>query len=215
MRTTIFAWVALPMILLGLSVGSVAQAEGPLKIHPKNPRYVADHDGNAIFLTGSHTWAAFQERGVEGETPDFDYEEYLEFQKHKTSKTMGEPKKRTVPLIPDALTIIDRQLARHPRGKRVFLNEAGTPYTAHGIRRRLNRWCKRVGIASRPPYALRHTFGSLEAEANVNQAVIGQVMGHTLLQTTTRYIANNYEHHKSAVGAISGRITSALHKPQS
>ena len=79
MHITIFTWVALPMILLGLSVGSVAQAEGPLKIHPKNPRYVADHDGNAIFLTGSHTWAAFQERGVEGETPDFGYEEYLEF----------------------------------------------------------------------------------------------------------------------------------------
>ncbi len=83
MRNTIFGWVALQLILLGLSVGSVAQTEGPLKIHPKNPRYVADHDGNALFLTGSHTWAAFQERGVEGETPDFDYEEYLEFlEKH-------------------------------------------------------------------------------------------------------------------------------------
>ena len=56
MRTTIFAWVA----LLGLSMGSVAQAEGPLKIHPKNPRYVAGHDGNAIFLTGSHTWPPFK-----------------------------------------------------------------------------------------------------------------------------------------------------------
>jgi hypothetical protein len=30
-------------------------------------------------LTGSHTWANFQERGVEGVTPDFDYERYLDF----------------------------------------------------------------------------------------------------------------------------------------
>lgn len=83
MRTTIFAWVALPVILVGLFVGSIAQAKGPLTVHPKNPRYVADRDGNAIFLTGSHTWANFQERGVEGETPDFDYEEYLDFlEKH-------------------------------------------------------------------------------------------------------------------------------------
>lgn len=58
----------------------------------------------------------------------------------------------------------------------------------------------------------RHTFGSLEAEANVNQAVIAQVMGHQVLQTTTRYIANNYQHHKTAVGAISDRITSAMEK---
>lgn len=79
MRNMIFGWIGLPMTLLALSVSSVAQAEGLLKVHPQNPRYVADQDGNAIFLTGSHTWAAFQERGVEGETPDFDYEEYLEF----------------------------------------------------------------------------------------------------------------------------------------
>ena len=52
---------------------------GPLRIHPENPRYVTNNSGKAIFLTGSHTWANFQERGIEGETPDFDYERYLAF----------------------------------------------------------------------------------------------------------------------------------------
>ncbi|MBN2314023.1 MAG: DUF4038 domain-containing protein [Sedimentisphaerales bacterium] len=52
---------------------------GPLRTHPKNPRYFTNDSGKAIFLTGSHTWANFQERGVEGETPDFDYERYLDF----------------------------------------------------------------------------------------------------------------------------------------
>ena len=54
-------------------------AGGPLRIHPDNPRYFADDTGRAVWLTGSHTWANFQERGVEGETPDFDYEVYLDF----------------------------------------------------------------------------------------------------------------------------------------
>jgi|GEM_PF-158222 len=54
-------------------------AKGPLQIHPKNPRYFTDGSGKVILLTGSHTWASFQERGVEGETPDFDYERYLNF----------------------------------------------------------------------------------------------------------------------------------------
>jgi len=52
---------------------------GPLRVHPKNPRYFTDGSGRAVLLTGSHTWANFQERGVEGETPDFDYERYLDF----------------------------------------------------------------------------------------------------------------------------------------
>ncbi len=56
-----------------------ASAAGPLRVHPKNPRYFSDSSGGAVLLTGSHTWANFQERGVEGETPDFDYERYLDF----------------------------------------------------------------------------------------------------------------------------------------
>jgi hypothetical protein len=55
------------------------RASGPLRVHPTNPRYFTDGSGQAIFLTGSHTWANFQERGVAGETPDFDYERYLDF----------------------------------------------------------------------------------------------------------------------------------------
>jgi hypothetical protein len=54
-------------------------AMGPLRVHPNNQRYFADGSGRAVLLTGSHTWANFQERGVEGETPDFDYERYLDF----------------------------------------------------------------------------------------------------------------------------------------
>ncbi len=134
-------------------------------------------------------------------------EEYVEFQKHKTATTTRDPAKRTVPLLPAALQILERQIARHPWRLHVFLNDAGKPYTACVFRQRLRRWCKRAGIKPRPPYALRHTFGSMEAEANVNQTVIAQVMGHTQLRTTARYIAHNEEHHRKAIGYISARIT--------
>jgi hypothetical protein len=52
---------------------------GPLRTHPDNPRYFADAAGRTVWLTGSHTWANFQERGVKGQTPDFDYDAYLDF----------------------------------------------------------------------------------------------------------------------------------------
>ncbi len=59
------------------------QAMGPLRVHPVNPRYFATPDGQAVWLTGSHTWANRQERGIEGATPNFDYDGYLDFmQRH-------------------------------------------------------------------------------------------------------------------------------------
>ncbi|WP_168566121.1 DUF6298 domain-containing protein [Crateriforma spongiae] len=52
---------------------------GPLTVHRSNPRFFSTPDGRAVWLTGSHTWATLQERGIEGETPDFDYPRYLDF----------------------------------------------------------------------------------------------------------------------------------------
>ena len=53
-------------------------ASGPLRVHPDNPRYFTDGSGRAIYLTGSHTWAALHERRLE-ETPVFDYPAWLDF----------------------------------------------------------------------------------------------------------------------------------------
>ncbi len=73
-RWLVAAWVC------AIACMAVAEpAGGPLRVHPANPRYFTDGSGKAIFLTGSHTWANFQERGVEGQTPDFHYEQYLDF----------------------------------------------------------------------------------------------------------------------------------------
>jgi len=127
-------------------------------------------------------------------------------QHHKTAKSAQEPKPRSVPLTPVAKDIALRHLAAHRKSEYVFLNAKGGPFTANVFRQRLRRWCKRAGVKPRPPYALRHTFGSIEAEANVNQTVIAQMMGHSQLRTTSRYIANNAAHHRVAVGAIGSRL---------
>ncbi len=67
----------------GVSAETPSLQLGPLTVHPTNPRYFAASDGRAVWRTGSHTWATLQERGVEDETPDFDYAQYLDFmQKH-------------------------------------------------------------------------------------------------------------------------------------
>ncbi len=75
------------LCLLGLAILSLSCdrllgagfPRGPLRVHRKNARYFSHVSGRAIILSGSHTWASFQERGVEGHTPAFDYEAYLDF----------------------------------------------------------------------------------------------------------------------------------------
>ena len=52
-------------------------AEGPLVVHPDNPRYLrvkGDPAGRAVLLSGSHTWAEFQTY----EDEEFDYIDWLD-----------------------------------------------------------------------------------------------------------------------------------------
>jgi hypothetical protein len=52
-------------------------AKGPLRVHPDNPRYFTDGSGKAIFLTGAHTWANFQDIGI-APLPRFDWRAYID-----------------------------------------------------------------------------------------------------------------------------------------
>jgi len=180
-------------------------------IKPMSPDF---HDMVVFGLLTGLRPPEIRELGRRHYMSDENGKEYLEFQRHKTSKATRDPIKRTVPLVPEAVVILNRQIGKHPRRRHVFLNEAGKPYTASVFRQRLKRWCKRAGIQPRPPYALRHTFGSLEAEADVNQAVLAQIMGHTQLSTTARYVNHNAEHHRKAIGAITDRITRLADPPE-
>lgn len=56
---------------------SPAPAGGPLRVDSQNPRYFTDGSGKAIFLTGAHTWANFQDIGL-APLPRFDWPAYLD-----------------------------------------------------------------------------------------------------------------------------------------
>jgi integrase len=135
---------------------------------------------------------------------------HIFIQQHKTSRSSREPRPRSLPLSPEAAACVRRQIDDHPKSPVVFLDDDGKPYKQRALRNRLYRWCKRAGIQPRPPYSLRHTFGSLQAEANINQTSISQMMGHSSSRMAGRYIANNADHHKTAVRAIESRLKNIL-----
>lgn len=64
------ARVACVAVLSALLSVTSTSADEPLRVHPDNPRYFAGADGQALFLTGAHTWMVFQTQ--EGESFDFD-----------------------------------------------------------------------------------------------------------------------------------------------
>lgn len=65
------------------------QAQGPLRVHPTNPRYFTDGTKNAdgtlraVYLTGAHTWNNLVDIGPGEAPPAFDYGAYLDsLQRH-------------------------------------------------------------------------------------------------------------------------------------
>lgn len=62
-----------------LLAAAMAAADGPLRVHPSNPRYFADASGRAVLLTGSHTWNNLQDIWDEGRPAAFDFNAYLDF----------------------------------------------------------------------------------------------------------------------------------------
>ena len=64
------------------SLQSDVAAMGPLRVSSQNGRYFERPDGGIVYLSGSHTWANFQDSGWGTSTirPEaFDYAAYLDF----------------------------------------------------------------------------------------------------------------------------------------
>lgn len=57
-----------------------------------------------------------------------------------------------------------------------------------------------------PPCALRHVFGTRQASNGTNQAILAQLMGHSNLQTTARYVVNCDAAHLKAMDEMSRRM---------
>lgn len=73
------ASVACLLVWVVAAGAAESKLRGPLRVHPDNPRYFTDGSGEAVYLTGAHTWNSLVDMG-RGEPPErFDYEGYLGF----------------------------------------------------------------------------------------------------------------------------------------
>ncbi|MBM3216041.1 hypothetical protein FJZ36_14125, partial [Candidatus Poribacteria bacterium] len=74
-----FAAALVGLLVVTRTASASEHRMGPLRVHPTNPRYFADGDGNAVYLTGSHTWSNLKDLGVTDPPEPFDFGGYLDF----------------------------------------------------------------------------------------------------------------------------------------
>jgi integrase len=117
---------------------------------------------------------------------------------HKTITRQQEPRPRIIPL-PRTVLMMCRWLARRPHqpSDHVFLNRRGRPYTKDCLVRKMDRLRERAGIHKKAGEALvlyssRHTFGT-EISGRVSDIELAELMGHTQVATTQRYVHINSE----------------------
>lgn len=136
----------------------------------------------------------------------------LVIEHHKTFQTSRVPTPRSVPLPDTAIEILRHQRQRHPKSKIVFLNGDGRPFERTAFRNRLLRACRRAEIEEKSPYSLRHYAGTQLAQ-RTGLSTVAHILGHSNIQTTMRYIANNEPAHLKAMEDMANLVDGLAAKP--
>jgi site-specific recombinase XerD len=106
---------------------------------------------------------------------------------------------RTIPLSAEAMEVIT-ELYKERSGPWVF--GAGDK-PMKDIRRSLSTAAKNAGITKRiTPVMLRHTFATHLFMNGADASAVQELMGHTSLDTTTRYTHNISQNLRDTVGKL-------------
>ena len=115
-------------------------------------------------------------------------------QKHKTKRTMKEPRPRIIPMPPIVESLLRWRLGKHGHTNRVFLNEDGEPWKTNALRCRMRRARERADFAPDENgeqvvmYTTRHTYATTAVALGVSDRRLADLLGHTNTKTTQRYI---------------------------
>ena len=109
-------------------------------------------------------------------------------------------KQRLVPLTPTLLSELRSWWLEHRDPRWLFPGgRPGYPLTAGTVQRACQAAVSLAGLTKRAtPHSLRHTFATELLEADVNSLIIQKILGHTSLQTTSRYTHVRRDHLQAA-----------------
>ena len=113
-------------------------------------------------------------------------------------------KQRIVPIskhiINDLIQLIG---GRKPCKQYLFAKSNNYPFSKDYISKTFKKACRKAGISEDIHFhSLRHSFGSLSAQANVPLISIKEIMGHSSLNTTCIYLHVNKEELKRSMNIL-------------
>jgi integrase/recombinase XerC len=101
-------------------------------------------------------------------------------------------KERTITLNSRACEALSAYLATRvnaERGAALFASRNGPGLTPRGIQRIIDKLMRSAGITGATVHTLRHTFATHMVRKGTNLRVVQEALGHSSLQTTSRYVA--------------------------
>jgi integrase/recombinase XerC len=125
-------------------------------------------------------------------------------------------KERTVPLTQEATEAIRHYLQRRKKTdcQRLFVSQMGEAIQGRIVNRILNRVVAQAGLKGRgiTPHTLRHTFATHLIRNGTDIRTVQELLGHSDIQTTARYLHSDTRTKRTAVGKLRGLLAPTPHE---
>jgi len=119
-------------------------------------------------------------------------------------------KERTAPLTEEAIEAV-RHYLRHRREtncQRLFVSQTGQAIQGRVVNQMLDRVLQKAELVGRgiTPHTLRHTFATHLIRNGTDIRTVQELLGHSDIQTTARYLHSDTRTKQAAVGKLSGLL---------
>jgi site-specific recombinase XerD len=126
-------------------------------------------------------------------------------------------KERVVPLNEAVVEAISDYLVRRPKteSRHLFVSRQGEALACRAVNRTVGRAIRRAGLEGHgiTPHKLRHTFATHLIRNGVDVRTVQELLGHSDLETTAKYLHSDTRTKQAAVAGLSGLLGSSPTPP--
>jgi site-specific recombinase XerD len=119
-------------------------------------------------------------------------------------------KERVVPLNEAVVQAIGEYLACRPQtgSRHLFVSREGKPLACRAVNRTVGRAIRKAGLEGQgiTPHKLRHTFATHLIRNGVDVRTVQELLGHSDLETTAKYLHSDTRTKHAAVAKIAGLL---------